>query len=46
MVTPPGPWTNRALIFGRIHHLVNLYQYWSKYAPGAKNGLTPGFTFF
>ena len=28
----------RALIFGMEHHLVNLYQVCSNYAPGTKNG--------
>ena len=29
---------HRALIFGIKHHLVDLYQVCSNYAPGAKNG--------
>ena len=28
----------RALIFGMLHHLVDLNQVCSNYAPGAKNG--------
>ena len=32
----------RALIFGMKHHLVDLYQVCSKYAPGDKNGLPRG----
>ena len=34
----------RALIFGMQHHLVDLYQFCSNYAPGAKIGPTPGVT--
>ena len=36
----------RALIFGMEHHLVNLYQVFSNYRPGAKNGPSPGVTCF
>ena len=32
----------RALIFGMKHHLVDLYQVCSNYAPGAKNGSSHG----
>ena len=32
----------RALIFGMKHHLVDLCQVCSNYAPGAKNGRAPG----
>ena len=32
----------RALIFGMQHHLVDLYQVYSNYDPGAKNGSAPG----
>ena len=32
----------RALIFGMKHHLVDLYHVCSNYAPGAKNGTSPG----
>ena len=32
----------RALIFSMLHHLVNLYQFCSNYALGAKNGLPLG----
>ena len=32
----------RALIFGRKHHIVNLYQVCSNYIPGAKNGPLQG----
>ena len=37
----------RVLIFGIYtkHHLVDLYQVCSKYAPGAKSGPIPGFTY-
>ena len=35
---------SRAFIFGMLHHLVDLYQVCSKYAPGAKNGLAAGVT--
>ena len=34
----------RAMIFGMKHHLVNLYQVYSNYSPGAKNGPAPGVT--
>ena len=36
----------RALIFGKKHHIVNLYQVCSNYIPGAKNGLPPGHMFY
>ena len=32
---------HRVLIFGMYHHLVDLYQVRSKYAPGAKNEMAP-----
>ena len=32
----------RVLIFGMLHHLVNLYQVCSRYIPGAKNGPASG----
>ena len=32
----------RALIFGMKHHLVNFYQVFSNYSPGAKNTPQPG----
>ena len=32
----------RAVIFGMKHHLVDLYQVCTNYAPGAKNGSAPG----
>ena len=32
----------RALIFGMWHHLLDLYQVYSNYTPGAKNGPAPG----
>ena len=32
----------RVLIFGMYHHLVDLYQVCSNYAPGAKKGPTGG----
>ena len=32
----------RALVFDMWHHLVDLYQVCSNYAPGAKNAPTPG----
>ena len=35
-----------ALIFGMKHHLVDLYQVCSNYAPGAKNRPAPGVTCF
>ena len=31
----------RALIFGLLHHLVDLYKVYSNDAPRAKNGLEP-----
>ena len=34
--------SERALIFGMQHHLVDLYQVCSNYAPGAKNGPATG----
>ena len=37
---------SRAMIFGMKHHLVILYQVWSNYISGAKNGPTPGVTCF
>ena len=37
---------HRVLIFGMYHHLVDLYQVWSKYTPGAKNGSALGLTCF
>ena len=36
---PQGP---RALIFGMLHHQVDLFQVYSNYIPGARNGLTRG----
>ena len=36
----------RALICGMKHHLVDLYQVCSNYAPGAKNGSALGVTFY
>ena len=36
----------RALVFGMMCHLVDLYQVCSNYAPGAKNGSVPGVTCF
>ena len=36
----------RALIFGMYYHLVDLYQVYLNYIPGAKNGLTPVVTCF
>ena len=33
---------HRALIFGMQNHLVNLYQVYSNYSPGAKNGPASG----
>ena len=36
----------RALIFVVYHDLVDLYQFCSNYAPGAKNGPAPGVTRF
>ena len=35
----------RALIFGIYHHLVDLYQVGSNYAPWAKNGPPQGSRF-
>ena len=32
----------RVLIFSMYHNLVNLRQFCSNYAPGAKNGPAPG----
>ena len=37
---------HRTLIFGMEHHLVDLYQVWSYYAPWANNGQAPGVTCF
>ena len=37
---------HRVLIFGTKHHLVDLYQVYSNYAPGAKKGSDPGVTCF
>ena len=34
----------RALIFDMLHHLVDLYQVCSNYAPGIKNDPAPGVT--
>ena len=36
----------RTLVFGMMHHLVDLYQVYSNYPPGAKNGPAPGVTCF
>ena len=36
----------RALNFGMLYHLVNLYQVNSNYSTGAKNGVTSGVTCF
>ena len=35
---------SKALIFGMKHHLVDLFQVCSNYAPGAKNGPALGVT--
>ena len=32
----------KVLIFGMKHHLVDFYKVCSNYAPGAKNGPSPG----
>ena len=32
----------RILIFGMLHHLVDLYRVCSSYSPGAKTGPAPG----
>ena len=36
----------RSLIYSKKHHLVNLYQVCSNYAPGPENGPVPGITCF
>ena len=36
----------RALIFGMYYHLVDIYQVFSNYPHGAKNGPAPGITCF
>ena len=36
----------RVLIFGMLHHIVDLYQVCSNNAHGVKNGLAPGVTYF
>ena len=36
----------KALIFGLLHHLMDIYHICSNYAHGAKNGLAPEVTWF
>ena len=36
----------RALVFGMLHHLLDLYQVYSNYAPEAKNGPPRGHMFY
>ena len=42
----PETTRTRALIFDMYHHLVDLYQVCSNYAPGASNRSVPGVTCF